>query len=362
MLFVVVPENGYTETMDIDDSQRNGFQLDIIGIPFLPDDITYYIDDDIEFRVGDITAVTAVHNIAGIAVETSVNDEIGSKEYFVKNHLGSIVTTLGEDGNVVGNVYEYYSYGKQDIVHTAASVPDTETFTGKELDRYDEDIHAGSDGEGLYYFGARYYDPEVGIFTSTDPADECWNAYSYTGGNPISFIDPDGRKIVDYETGSYDAAQYEQVVTSADGVDFLKNFALDNLNHTWNDVYTHWNMAGAGQYVYPDYGLSMMANVSGNLANISLLLKASPIVTKGLDIAQYSFMSAGYTYETIRWGKPPIGAMANDFAGEGLEAWSGKMAEGTLGKRGGEIISGTIGLLWSAVSGVINDQVSASKK
>lgn len=38
----------------------------------------------------------------------------------------------------------------------------------------------------------RYYDPEVGCFTSVDPAGEFHNAYSYTGGNPILMIDPSG--------------------------------------------------------------------------------------------------------------------------------------------------------------------------
>jgi len=44
----------------------------------------------------------------------------------------------------------------------------------------------------LYYFGARYYDPEIGIFTSTDPMGEYFFSYSYTGGNPIMLVDPSG--------------------------------------------------------------------------------------------------------------------------------------------------------------------------
>jgi len=41
-------------------------------------------------------------------------------------------------------------------------------------------------------YAGRYYDSEVGIFTSVDPAGEFFNAYSYTGGNPVLLIDPNG--------------------------------------------------------------------------------------------------------------------------------------------------------------------------
>jgi RHS repeat-associated protein len=57
------------------------------------------------------------------------------------------------------------------------------TFTTKEFDN--------ESGMGLYYFGARYYDPEVGGWTSTDAAGQFWNPYAYAG-DPISMTDPDG--------------------------------------------------------------------------------------------------------------------------------------------------------------------------
>ena len=47
-------------------------------------------------------------------------------------------------------------------------------------------------GMKLKYYGARYYDPEIALWTSVDPVGEFWNSYSYVGGEPISLIDPSG--------------------------------------------------------------------------------------------------------------------------------------------------------------------------
>jgi uncharacterized protein RhaS with RHS repeats len=44
----------------------------------------------------------------------------------------------------------------------------------------------------LYYFGGRYYDPEIGQFISEDPGQDGVNWYSYCRNNPVSYFDPDG--------------------------------------------------------------------------------------------------------------------------------------------------------------------------
>ncbi|MGN9784927.1 RHS repeat-associated core domain-containing protein [Nonomuraea sp. ZG12] len=53
---------------------------------------------------------------------------------------------------------------------------------------------------GLTYLGARYYDPAIAKFISTDPeldlrTPEWANAYSYAANNPIDLADPDGRRV-----------------------------------------------------------------------------------------------------------------------------------------------------------------------
>jgi RHS repeat-associated protein len=74
-------------------------------------------------------------------------------------------------------------------------------FSSKELDQE----------TGLYYFGARYYDPRVGLWASADPASTEYldgevgiggvyhpvnlATFAYAGHNPQKYTDPDGRAI-----------------------------------------------------------------------------------------------------------------------------------------------------------------------
>ena len=57
-------------------------------------------------------------------------------------------------------------------------------FTGRE-----------SDGTGLYFYRARYYDPAIGRFISEDPIGFDGgdvNLYAYVANDPVNLIDPSG--------------------------------------------------------------------------------------------------------------------------------------------------------------------------
>lgn len=51
---------------------------------------------------------------------------------------------------------------------------------------------------GMYYYGARYYEPRLSLWMSTDPMEEKYPDYStyiYAAQNPIAYSDPTGMEI-----------------------------------------------------------------------------------------------------------------------------------------------------------------------
>ena len=108
--------------------------------------------------------------------------DLTAKVYFYHtDQLGSVRAITDQSGKVVFNV-DYFAFGARYISN--GDFDEELGFTGKE---YDVDIE-------LYYYNARWYDPETGRFISEDPAADPNNPnlYSYCGNNPVIRTDSSG--------------------------------------------------------------------------------------------------------------------------------------------------------------------------
>ena len=108
--------------------------------------------------------------------------------YYHRDHLGSTTLITNKSGEVVQRV-EYLPTGETFIEQQDTSWVSPYKFNGKELD----------EETGLYYYGARYYDPRQSMWLGTDPMQGKYpdiSTYAYCMGNPMNIVDPDGRLMI----------------------------------------------------------------------------------------------------------------------------------------------------------------------
>ena len=107
--------------------------------------------------------------------------------FYHPDHLGSSSFITNLEGEVVQHI-EYVPFGEVFIEERNSVWNTPYLFNAKE---FDEEI-------GMYYYGARYYEPRLSLWMSTDPMEEKYPDYStyiYAAQNPIAYSDPTGMEI-----------------------------------------------------------------------------------------------------------------------------------------------------------------------
>jgi RHS repeat-associated protein len=146
-----------------------------------------------------LTGVVGRGTIAALALFAGAGSAAaqGAVEYYHLDALGSVRAVTNQAGTVIER-HDYLAFGEECTTppcSTAEPGTNSKKFTGKE-----RDVESGLD-----YFGARYYGSKVGRFTSVDPVldlgassvePQRWNRYSYSLGNPLRYVDPDGRNPI----------------------------------------------------------------------------------------------------------------------------------------------------------------------
>ena len=108
--------------------------------------------------------------------------------YYHPDHLGSSSYITNLDGEVSQHI-EYVPFGEVFIEERNNTWNTPYLFNAKEFD----------EETGMYYYGARYYEPRLSLWISVDKEGEKMpsiSSFAYCKNNPTSAIDPDGNKIV----------------------------------------------------------------------------------------------------------------------------------------------------------------------
>ena len=105
--------------------------------------------------------------------------------YYHPDHLGSSSYITNLDGEVSQHI-EYVPFGEVFIEERNNTWNTPYLFNAKEFD----------EETGMYYYGARYYEPRLSLWMSCDPLQERkagFTTYAYCENNPVKLFDPDGK-------------------------------------------------------------------------------------------------------------------------------------------------------------------------
>lgn len=125
----------------------------------------------------------------------------GGSRHFALDHLGTVRLISSDIGAETLSRPTYYPFGQEVTTTTQTEVP--LKFTGHERDSF----ATASVVDDLDYMKARFHSPVAGRFLSIDripgkgARPQSWNRYSYAYGNPMKFVDADGKEALVFIVG-----------------------------------------------------------------------------------------------------------------------------------------------------------------
>jgi RHS repeat-associated protein len=229
---------------------RNGKNISY-NLLNLPDSVTSsgfkmtYTYDAVGNKLRKISGSTVTEYINGIQYTGSSIDFIQTEEgrilgpttspnyeYVIKDHLGnSRVTFDSSSGGITKQSDIYYPFGMA-YEPTTTSPRNKYLYNGKEI----------QEETGQYDYGARFYDPVIGRWTSVDPLAEKyrrWSPYNYGVDNPMRYSDPDGMGVND-------------IIFKVRGKNGepARELTYKNGTATWNDTGEKYDGTGANYTVW----------------------------------------------------------------------------------------------------------------
>jgi RHS repeat-associated protein len=232
--------------------------------------------------------------------------------YLLSDHLGSTNVTATSSGGWQGDLL-YKPWGETRF--TWGTTPTTYRFTGQ---REQAEI-------GLYYYGARWYDPYLGRFAQADNIipgagnPQAWDRYAGMMNNPLRYTDPSGNDPCDTPYGDDLCSDNSTPVLLEGEVTFealagLYGITFNGEGWTSSEMLAVINAAEA-------VGAAFADNMEGNLTQVEAFRKVYGGInfTKGLK-------GASTECSAIASGMCTSGANQINFINMAGEGFTGGMA------------------------------------
>ena len=293
-----------TDGLSVDYKEKYTQQLQVIkdnyatfAVPYNGEDNNDYVDGK-GFCCNDGSLEAAQVRALSRAAKNNFQDPDAYEKmqfYYHPDHLGSSSYITNLDGEVVQHI-EYVPFGEVFIEERNSVWNTPYLFNAKEFD----------EETGMYYYGARYYEPRLSLWMSTDGQQEEYpniSSYTYSASSPVNYVDPDGnlvifvngyyntrsglitRYITEYITGNKGGKSYW-------GVDFVNKATsyLNDNNIQFVDGRGKYNSSGDDRF---NAGYKF---AQSNYANISSTLKDGETVK----VVSHS-MGAAYSEGIIKY-------------------------------------------------------------
>lgn len=186
-----------TDGLSVDYKQKYVQQLQVIkdnyatfAVPYNGEDNNDYVDGK-GFCCNDGSLEAAQSRVMARAMKNNFQEGDAYEKmqfYYHPDHLGSSSYITNLEGEVVQHI-EYVPFGEVFIEERNNIWNTPYLFNAKEFD----------EETGLYYYGARYYEPRLSLWMSIDPLSLDYpnmTTYAYCSNNPIMATDVDGERIL----------------------------------------------------------------------------------------------------------------------------------------------------------------------
>lgn len=152
----------------------------------------YYQDGAVLYTTDEADRQTSMNLMGTSSNVIATSRGTGSNEnwYLYNKDIRESTSSLVDSTGAVATAYVYDDFGNTEV-KVGADFDNELCYTGQVMDK----------NTGLYYYNARFYDPENGRFLSQDTyrgeqnEPETYHLYAYCANNPINYVDPSGHFV-----------------------------------------------------------------------------------------------------------------------------------------------------------------------